>query len=164
MKLDARKLNILQAIINDYIITAEPVGSRTVAKKYDLGVSSATIRNEMADLEELGYLEQPHTSAGRIPSDAGYRYYINHLMARQAVKEEWAHRLREKLETKARQMSDLIHQTTHILAEMTQSLTLMTAPQAHGTAFRHLQVMPLSGGKALLLVISGEGLVHNRQI
>ena len=80
MELDARKLQVLQAIIHDYIITAEPVGSRTVAKKYNLGISSATIRNEMSDLEEMGFLEQPHTSAGRIPSEKAYRLYVDKLM------------------------------------------------------------------------------------
>ena len=82
MELDARKMQILQAIIDDYIMTATPVGSRTIAKHADIGFSSATIRNEMADLEEMGYLEQPHTSAGRIPSDKAYRLYVNSLMQR----------------------------------------------------------------------------------
>lgn len=80
MAIDERKIKILQAIINDYIMTGEPVGSRTIAKRYDLGVGSATIRNEMADLEEMGYLEQPHTSAGRVPSNKGYRLYVDKLM------------------------------------------------------------------------------------
>ena len=79
--LDERKEKILAAIVTDFIATAEPVGSRTISKKYDIGFSSATIRNEMSDLEELGYIVQPHTSAGRIPTDVGYRYYVNQLMA-----------------------------------------------------------------------------------
>ena len=78
--MDPRKMRILQAVTDDYINTAEPVGSRTIARKYGLGVSPATIRNEMSDLEELGYLEQPHTSAGRVPSDKGYRFYVDVLM------------------------------------------------------------------------------------
>lgn len=81
-ELDARKMSILKAIIDDYIASVEPVGSRTIARKYDMGLSSATIRNEMADLEEMGYLSQPHTSAGRIPSDKGYRLYVDKLMNR----------------------------------------------------------------------------------
>lgn len=80
MTIDQRKIKILEAIINDYINTGEPVGSRTIAKKYDLGVGSATIRNEMSDLEDMGYLEQPHTSAGRVPSSKGYRLYVDNLM------------------------------------------------------------------------------------
>ncbi|HQD42118.1 MAG TPA: HrcA family transcriptional regulator, partial [Bacillota bacterium] len=80
MQMDDRKLKILQAVIADYISTAQPIGSRTIAKKYKLGISSATIRNEMSDLEEMGYLEQPHTSAGRIPSERGYRLYVDRLM------------------------------------------------------------------------------------
>ena len=80
MELDARKMQILQAIIDDYILTATPVGSRTIAKRSDIGFSSATIRNEMADLEDMGYLDQPHTSAGRIPSDKAYRLYSGSLL------------------------------------------------------------------------------------
>src|SRR6056297_688840 len=80
-----RKKKILKAIIQEHILTAEPVGSRTLAKNYDFGVSSATIRNEMADLEEMGFLEQPHTSAGRVPSDKGYRYYVDVLMEQERV-------------------------------------------------------------------------------
>ena len=82
MELDARKMRILQAIIDDYILTASPVGSRTIAKSTDIGLSSATIRNEMSDLEEMGFLEQPHTSAGRIPSDKAYRLYVDSIMRR----------------------------------------------------------------------------------
>ena len=82
MAIDDRKIRILEAIINDYINTGEPVGSRTIAKRYDLGVGSATIRNEMSDLEDMGYLEQPHTSAGRVPSSKGYRLYVDNLMQR----------------------------------------------------------------------------------
>ena len=86
MKLNERKLNILKAIVKDYIETAEAVGSRTISKKHDLGISAATIRNEMADLEELGYIVQPHTSAGRIPSDKGYRLYVDQMLAEKEEK------------------------------------------------------------------------------
>ena len=88
MDLTERKLKILQAIISDYVKTAEPVGSRTLSRKYDLGISPATIRNEMADLEEMGYLTHPHTSAGRVPSDAAYRLYVNALMEKKELSRE----------------------------------------------------------------------------
>ena len=88
MELTERKLKILQAIISDYVKTAEPVGSRTISKKYDLGISPATIRNEMADLEEMGYLTHPHTSAGRVPSDMAYRLYVNALMEKRELSKE----------------------------------------------------------------------------
>ena len=88
MELTERKLKILQAIISDYVKTAEPVGSRTISKKYDLGVSPATVRNEMADLEEMGYLTHPHTSAGRVPSDSAYRLYVNALMEKKELTRE----------------------------------------------------------------------------
>ena len=95
MAIDERKIRILEAIINDYIITGEPVGSRTIAKKYNLGVGSATIRNEMADLEEMGLLEQPHTSAGRIPSNKGYRLYVDKLMRTGSLTREEELRIKE---------------------------------------------------------------------
>ena len=88
MKLDERKLKILQAIIGDFISKAEPVGSRTLAKKYDLGISPATIRNEMADLEDLGFLTHPHTSAGRVPSAKAYRFYVNEMMMRRELSQD----------------------------------------------------------------------------
>jgi len=100
MFLDERKKRILQSIIDDYISTAEPVGSRTVARKHELGLSSATIRNEMADLEEMGYLTQPHTSAGRIPSDKGYRFYVDQLMKQSELTMEEIYSIKSAMDTK----------------------------------------------------------------
>ena len=95
MKLDERKIKILQAIIDDYILTATPVGSRTISKRGDLGISSATIRNEMSDLEEMGFLEQPHTSAGRVPSEKAYRFYVNTMMHQSGLTQEEVARIRK---------------------------------------------------------------------
>ena len=119
MAIDERKIKILQAIINDYIVTGEPVGSRTIAKKYDLGVGSATIRNEMADLEEMGFLTHPHTSAGRIPSDKGYRLYVNHLMQRYELPEEEKRIISGKLLSNFSELERTIEKAAGLLSEIT---------------------------------------------
>ena len=125
MELDERKLKILKAIISNYLETGEPVGSRTISKYTDLNLSSATIRNEMADLEELGYIMQPHTSAGRIPTDAGYRLYVDRMMADKDVEmEEMKTQLLERVD----KMEALLKQVAKVLAYNTNYATLVTAP------------------------------------
>ena len=119
MALSDRKIQILQAIINDYIETAEPVGSRTIAKKYNLGISSATIRNEMSDLEEMGLILQPHASSGRIPSDMGYRLYVDHLMQQKELKPE------EKKYLQSVVARD-INQIDYLMEESAKALSLLT--------------------------------------
>ena len=104
MELTERKLKILQAIISDYVRSAEPVGSRTLSKKFDLGISPATIRNEMSDLEEMGYLSHPHTSAGRVPSDKAYRLYVNHLMERHELTTVEKNLIAEKAESRRKRV------------------------------------------------------------
>ena len=108
MELTERKLKILQAIISDYVKTAEPVGSRTISKKYDLGVSPATVRNEMADLEEMGYLTHPHTSAGRVPSDSAYRLYVNALMEKKELTREEKNVIAERLHSNVNEFEKTI--------------------------------------------------------
>ena len=112
--LGERKLQILQAIIEDYITTGEPVGSRTIAKKYGIGISPATIRNEMSDLEEMGYLEQPHTSAGRIPSDKGYRLYVDRLLKAERLSISEANYIKDIYDNKTRHIEQIIFQTSKI--------------------------------------------------
>lgn len=109
MMMDARKFRILQAIIDDYILTAIPVGSRTISKKYEMGLSSATIRNEMSDLEELGYLDQPHVSAGRIPSAKAYRLYVDQLLKNGAIRTDDAATVGAYFTSRAQQMEDVIN-------------------------------------------------------
>ena len=111
MELDARKMRILQAIIDDYILTASPVGSRTIAKSTDIGLSSATIRNEMSDLEEMGFLEQPHTSAGRIPSDKAYRLYVDSIMRRSQLSRDELSFISEHYSKKLGEVDDIVKQT-----------------------------------------------------
>ncbi len=116
MAVNDRKLKILKVIIDDFIDTAQPVGSRTIAKKYPLGISSATIRNEMADLEELGYLIQPHTSAGRVPSDEGYRLYVDELMSQKKMGKGDRQLIRGLLLNRIIEMEDVIHKSAQLLS------------------------------------------------
>ncbi|HHU48168.1 MAG TPA: heat-inducible transcription repressor HrcA [Clostridiales bacterium] len=164
MKLDARKLKILQAIINDYIITAEPVGSRTVAKKYDLGVSSATIRNEMSDLEEMGYLEQPHTSAGRVPSDKAYRLYVDKLMKVRRLNDQEAEYIKELYQNKIMQLEQVIFQTAKVLSEITNYTSIALAPQLSKVTIRHIQLVPVDMDFALLVVVTSSGILKDTLI
>lgn len=163
-RVDERKRRVLQAIIDDYIVGAEPVGSRTIARKYQLGVSSATIRNEMADLEELGYLEQPHTSAGRIPSNKGYRYYVDNLVERPTLSDYELERISRQLQARAQEIHSLIQQSARILAEATDCLAVVTTPEFSSSSLRHIQVMPLRENKALLLMVSESGFTESKMI
>lgn len=124
--LDERKMKILQAIIHNYLETGEPVGSRTISKYTDLNLSSATIRNEMADLEELGYILQPHTSAGRIPSDKGYRLYVDNMMQE---KEKEVEEIKGMLLEREDRMEQLLKQVARLLAANTNYATMISAPQ-----------------------------------
>ena len=126
MQLDERKTKILQAIIRNYLETGEPVGSRTISKYTDLNLSSATIRNEMADLEELGYIVQPHTSAGRIPSDQGYRFYVDCMMGQ---KEREVVEMKEMLLERQDRMENLLKQVARVLAQNTQYATMIRSEE-----------------------------------
>lgn len=161
MPLDDRKNKVLQAIIDDYVATAEPVGSRTIARKYHLGVSPATIRNEMSDLEELGYLEQPHTSAGRVPSDRGYRYYVDCLMESQLLAPVDEEIIRRAFERKVREIDTLVRETARILSDTTHLTSIISGPQIQKAHFRELRLVPLAGDKAVLVYITDSGFVEN---
>ena len=161
MQLDDRKMKILQAIIRNYLETGEPVGSRTISKYTDLNLSSATIRNEMADLEELGYILQPHTSAGRIPSDKGYRLYVDNMMKE---KEEQVNEMKEMLLEKEDRMEQLLKQVAKVLAVNTNYATMISAPQAD--KHNKLKFIQLSkvDARQLLAVIVVEGNVIKNNI
>lgn len=161
MELDHRKLKILQAIINDYIYSAEPVGSRTIAKKYQLGISSATIRNEMSDLEELGYLEQPHTSAGRIPSDKGYRLYVDKLMELPQISDQERDKINNNIARKIIEVEDVIRQSSRILSQLTNYTSLVLAPQLKQNRLKHVQLLPMDDTGVLVIVVTDSGLVKN---
>ncbi|HHU77970.1 MAG: heat-inducible transcriptional repressor HrcA [Caldicoprobacterales bacterium] len=164
MKLDSRKLQILQAIINDYIITAEPVGSRTVARKYNLGISSATIRNEMSDLEEMGFLEQPHTSAGRVPSDKAYRLYVDRLMRIRELTDQEAEYVKRTYQEKIMQLEQVIFQTAKVLSDITDYTSIALAPQLNKVTIRHIQLVPVDKDFALLVVVTSSGILKDTLI
>ncbi|MGE4283429.1 MAG: heat-inducible transcriptional repressor HrcA [Clostridia bacterium] len=164
MELGERKRRILQAIIDDYICTAEPVGSRTIAKRHELGLSSATIRNEMADLEELGYLEQPHTSAGRIPSDLGYRLYVDQLMRKYKLTVDEINNIQHAMELKIQELNELVQQASYALSKLTQYTTIVSTPQMKKSSIRHLQLVPIDNMTALLIMVTNTGIVKNKTI
>lgn len=155
-------MQILQAITDDYISTAEPVGSRTIARRYNLGISPATIRNEMADLEESGYLEQPHTSAGRIPSEKGYRFYVDMLMAPRPLSDEERRRLRQELGRRQRAIEDLVHDTSRMLALLTKYTAVVVAPQLSESVFQRIELVPLGEEYVLVVLVTEPGFVHHR--
>lgn len=154
MDLNERKRKILQAIIDEYIGTAEPVGSRAISKKQDLGLSSATIRNEMADLEEMGYIIQPHTSAGRVPSDAGYRFYVNQLMRRYQLGMEEIAKLQSELETRVNQLEKIIRRVALITSALTDYTTVVTAPAQSGETINKIDLVPIGAKQIVLIVVT----------
>lgn len=160
--MDDRKSKVLQAIIEDYVATAEPVGSRTIARKYNLGVSPATIRNEMSDLEELGYLHQPHTSAGRIPSDRGYRYYVDCLMPEHQMTPAEQEAIRRTFERKMREIDVLVRETARLLSETTRLTAVISGPQMEKATIQELRLVPLGTDKAVLIYITDTGFVENQ--
>ena len=162
--LDMRKLRILQAIIDDYIMTAAPVGSRTISKHSDIGLSSATIRNEMSDLEELGYLEQPHTSAGRVPSDKAYRLYVDSIMRRSMLTDDERVYINEHLTGKLDEMESIVKQTAWVLSNMTNYASMVLKPQVGVIKLKHIQLVPVSEGKALLVIVTDTGITRDALI
>lgn len=159
MELDERKLKILKAIISNYLETGEPVGSRTISKYTDLNLSSATIRNEMADLEELGYIMQPHTSAGRIPTDAGYRLYVDRMMADKDVEmEEMKTQLLERVD----KMESLLKQVAKVLAYNTNYATLVTAPQYQNSKLRFIQLSQVDENQLLAVIVVDGNVIKNK--
>ncbi|EOD00583.1 heat-inducible transcriptional repressor HrcA [Caldisalinibacter kiritimatiensis] len=161
MKLDDRKLRILQAIIHSYITNAEPVGSRTISKKYDLGVSSATIRNEMSDLEELGYLIQPYTSAGRIPSDKAYRLYVDSLMEEKLISQKVRNQVRNQLLREIGEIDSLIQNVAKILSQLTNYTSLAIAPQVKQSRLKHIQLVPVNQTKVLVVIVTDTNIIKN---
>ena len=164
MDLGERKLQILQAIIEDYISSGEPVGSRTIAKKYGIGISPATIRNEMSDLEEMGYLEQPHTSAGRIPSDKGYRLYVDRLLKAERLSISEANYIKDIYDNKTRHIEQIIFQTSKILSDITNYTAVVLGPKLSRVLVKHIQLVPIDNHFALLMVVTNTGIVRDAMI
>lgn len=157
-ELDERKKKILQAIIRNYLETGEPVGSRTISKYTDLNLSSATIRNEMADLEELGYIVQPHTSAGRIPSDKGYRLYVDQMMEE---KEREVEELKGILLEKEDKMDHLLKQVAKVLAQNTNYATMISAPQIHRNKLKFIQLSRVDANQLLAVIVIEGNVIKN---
>ena len=166
MEMDERKIKILQAIVNDYINTAEPVGSRTIAKKYNLGVSSATIRNEMADLEEMGYLEQLHSSSGRIPSNNGYRLYVDKLMQIPNLSQEEMNIIKSQIIDAALfEVDKILKQSVCLLSELTKLTSIVRAPSVKMGYIKHVQLINIESSTNILLVlIIDSGIIKNNLI
>jgi len=159
--LNDRKKKILQLIIEDYISTAEPVGSRTIARKYDLGISPATIRNEMSDLELLGYLEQPHTSAGRVPSAQAYRFYVDSLIEPGSLTDNDMALINSWYKERRRNIDDIFQSTAKILSRMTQNVSMVLANKDTGAVFRYIKFLPLDSSHAILCIVTDDGNVDN---
>ena len=160
--LDARKQRVLKAIIRDYVESAEPVGSRTLARKYDLGVSPATIRNEMADLEMLGYLEQLHTSSGRIPSSKGYRFYVDGLIPPEPVSDEEKRLINRWYEKRVKRIGEVFQETARIISQVTHNVSLVLAPQLTQAQFRCLQFLPLDDRRVITVLMTDAGFIENK--
>lgn len=161
MGMDDRKFRILQAIIDDYILTAVPVGSRTISKKYDMGLSSATIRNEMSDLEELGYLDQPHVSAGRIPSAKAYRLYVDQLLQSGAIHAETSEAIRAHFRGRRRQMEDVIDHAAQVLSSLTHYTAVVLPPSGPQPRIRNIQLVQTSDTSALVVIVTDAGIVRD---
>lgn len=161
LELDERKVKILNAIIRNYLETGEPVGSRTISKYTDLNLSSATIRNEMSDLEELGYIIQPHTSAGRIPSDKGYRFYVDHLMLE---KDREVTQLKEFVIEKTEKMEQVLKQVAKLLANNTNYATLVSAPSFQTNKIKFIQLSHVDEKHILAVIVLNNNVVKNQMI
>ena len=174
-QLDERKVKILKAIIKNYLETGEPVGSRTISKFTDMKLSSATIRNEMADLEELGYIVQPYTSAGRIPTDKGYRLYVDDMMSEKeqnitnrenevAVKEQELSSMKDMLGEKVEKVEELLQNVAKVLAKDTNYATMVTTPKVTGNKLKFVQLSQLEANKILAVIVMEGNLIRNKVI
>lgn len=162
--LDKRKQSILQAIIDDYISTAEPVGSRTIARKYNLGISPATIRNEMADLELMGYIEHLHTSSGRIPSSKGYRFYVDDLLTPTKVTDKQMEMIHRWYDTKVQRLDGVFRETAKIIAHLTNNVSMIITPRVTQAIFNYIKFVPLDASHVIAAVMSDNGYIANKII
>ena len=161
MELNERKMKILAAIIKDYIATAEPIASRTIAKKYDFGLSSATIRNEMSDLEEMGYVVAPHASSGRIPSDKGYRLYVDQVMKRRKLSNDQQALIVEALQQEMGRMETMMQQMAQTISYLTNYTTVATQQRMARHVIKHIQLVPVDGAVVAMVIVTTENQVRN---
>ena len=164
MDLTERKLKILQAIIADFVRTAEPVGSRTISRNYELGISPATIRNEMSDLEEMGYLTHPHTSSGRVPSEKAYRLYVNEMMGKKELTEAEKSAIASKLYENVTELDNLIERAAHVLSEITSLTAFALSPGKELDRLRYVNLIPVDDRTVVLMIVAESGKVSNTTV
>lgn len=164
MDLKERKKKILEVIIRDYISTAEPVGSRTISKRYNLGISPATIRNEMADLEEMGFLMQPHTSSGRIPTQMAYRFYVDEIMQIQKLAKVVRNDIHNGYLKVTRELDNTMSHTAKVLSQLTNYTSVVLSPRVSCFNCKHVQLIPLIKERVLLILVTNEGIAKNVEI
>jgi heat-inducible transcriptional repressor len=164
MDIGKRKKMILQAIVEDYIASAEPVGSRNIAKNHDLGLSAATIRNEMADLEEMGFLDKPHTSAGRVPSQMGYRFYVDALMHHYSATIDEIERLNNALQKQYVNLNNVISSVSDVISKITLCPTVMTMPTQSGAKVVNVKMIMIEKNQAIIVVVLDGGSVRNKRV
>ncbi|WP_020062235.1 heat-inducible transcriptional repressor HrcA [Bacillus sp. 123MFChir2] len=162
--LTERQLLILQTIIDDFIGSAQPVGSRTLSKKEEITFSSATIRNEMADLEELGFIEKTHSSSGRVPSEKGYRFYVDHLLAPQHLPSEDIVQIKDLFAQRVFEAEKLAQQSAQILSEITNYTAIVLGPKVSANKLRNVQILPLGHQTAVAIIVTDTGHVQSKTI
>ncbi len=162
--MNARHTGVLRAIVQDYIRTAEPVGSRTISRKYGFSLSAATIRTIMADLEELGYVAQPHTSAGRVPTDKGYRLYVDSLMERTALTPAEVERIEQYVAPSTSEVEDLLKEAGKLLSALSPYVAVAMAPRLTDTQFQRVEFVALTHDRVLVILVADTGLVHHKTI
>ncbi|MBB5324767.1 heat-inducible transcriptional repressor [Anoxybacillus tepidamans] len=159
-----RQLLILQVIIDDFIRYGQPVGSRTLSKKEKITFSSATIRNEMADLEELGYIEKTHISSGRVPSEKGYRYYVDHLLSPQRLTQEDMRKIKSIFAERIYELEKLVQKSAQILSDLTSYTSIVLGPAVKDNKMKRIQIIPLNKETAVAIIVTDTGHVENRVI
>ena len=163
MTLDDRKLEVLRAIVEDYVATQEPVGSKALVERHHLRVSPATVRNDMAALEEEGYLRQPHTSAGRVPTDKGYRLFVDKLSRIKPLSPA-ERRAIERFLIGAVDLDDVVHRTVRLLAQLTRQVAILQYPSLARSRVRHLELVPISTTRLMVVMITDTGRVEQRLV
>ena len=164
MDLTERKLKILQAIVGDFIYSAEPVGSRTISRKYDMGVSAATIRNEMSDLEDMGFLTHPHTSAGRIPSDKAYRLYVNSLMKKYELPEKEKQAIEKEISENMTELDKTIQHASNLLSRLTNLTAFAMTPNQDENKLKYVNILPVDERTVVLMIVAESGKVTNTAV
>ena len=164
MELDDRKKKVLQAIVDDYVATNEPVGSKSLIERHDFRVSSATLRNDMAELERLGFIEKPHTSAGRIPSDRGYREYVDSLMKIDTLTPKEQEEIESNISGTVDEAAELIKSATHTLSEATGFVSLSMSPRLRKSFLKQIKILMIEPGKALVVLVLSAGVVKDKVV